>query len=610
MIFADSNRARIRVIKEGNTTWGTTPASGVTREVRYTGSTLNAIKDTTMSNEVRADRMVSQIVETAARSQGELQVEFSAGSHDDFMEAFMYGAWTRPMTFDSVTGAALEWFDVNTLYVKGKDVTNYFAVGHRVKTHGFLTPANNDYWQISAISWNSGANRTEIDMVASTAVAEVGSAYTALYDANDVIVLKSTVIRAGTAGASAFDSNGGNAFAAGIAAGQINVGQKIWVDGLGIEAGSVAFTGIPTAGSKVRVSDGLLTLTFQFGGSFPNSVVPVALASDNNSMAENFLDALQAQRVKGNINVSGTRSAATVALKNLALDSGGAITEVLDAGSAITVTNFSGGDDTLRGLFTITSMTDDVLTVSPHPNTNANGSSKAVTIKGSMLRNPSDADDITPQSFSFETGFEDVDQFFISDGQRISTMALSIAANSILTGSYGLMGRATTRGEVTILGLAPYTVLETTSTAVANATVNVGSINLNGEALSAAVQSIALNGNNNLRDQNAVGFKYPAGIGAGRMEVTGTVVAYFNDGQLFDKFINHATVSLDWHIQDVDGHRYEFTIPAANFSTDTVNPAGINQDIIENMEFMAKRDATTGCQFQIDRFSSVFTTTA
>jgi hypothetical protein len=608
-IFADANRARIRVIKEDDAAWGVTPASGSSREIRYTSSTINAVKDTTMSNEVRADRMVSAIIETGARSAGELNVEFSAGSHDDFMEAFMYGAWTRPMTFDQVTGASLEWADTNTLYIKGKDVSDYFVSGRRVKTHGFVIPANNNYWQISTVSWNSGANRTEIDMTTSTAVAEEGSAYTAFYDANDVVVLKSTAIRAGTSGASTFDSNGGNAFAAAISAGQLNVGQKIFVDGLGLETGTVTFTDIPVAGSKVRVHDGDKSVTLQFGGTFGNGVVGVALASDLASMAENLYTAVNEQRVVGAIKVSATHSGAVVTLKNLLAD-GGTITEVLDSGSDITVSDFANGDTTVRGVFTLTAVTNDVLTVTPAPNTNANGGSRPVTIKASMLRNASTADDIVPQSFSIETSLEDVSQHYLTDGQRIGTMNLNAASNQILTGSYGLQGRGMTRSDTSVLGEAPYTVLETTVTQVANATVNVGAIKVNGSELASAIQSIGLSGSNNLRDQNAVGFKFPAGIGAGRMEITGTVVAYFADGTLWDKFIEHDTVSLEFSVEDVQGHHYEFTIPAANFSTDTVNPPGINQDIIENMEFMAKRDPITSSQFQIDRFSSVFAVTA
>jgi hypothetical protein len=608
-IFADSNRARLRYIREGLTAWGTLPASGSTRELRYTSSSITAAKDTAISEEIRADRMVPDHIETAARSNGDINIEFSAGSHDDFLESFVYGAWTRPMTFDSVKGNSLQWATTSTLYVNGKDVTPYFFAGRRVRTNGFKTPANNDYFQINTITWNAGANRTEIVMTASTAVVEAGSAYTVLYDANDVIVLKNTAIRAGTAGASAFDSNGGNAFAAAIAAGQLTAGQKIFVEGWGFETGSVALTGQIASGDRVKVNDGKRELIFQFGGSGGNSVVVVTIGADANGSAVNLAAAINDQRVKGNLDVSATAAVATVTIKNLNV-TGGALTELVDSGAKITVTNFAGGAASIRGVFEITTATDDVLTVTPAPATFANGGSLAVTIKGSMLRNPSNPDDITPQSYTIETGFEDVDQYFVTNGLRVGTVRYNIAANSILTGTIGFNGAQSARSITSVLGASPFTVLQTTSTPVMNATVNVGYINVDGEALSTAVQSIEMNGTNNLRDQNAVSYKFPAGIGAGRMELSGTMVAYFADGALWDKFINHTTVSVSWAVEDVERHHYEWLIPAAVFSQSNVSPQGGNQDVLENMNWMAKRDGTRDCEIQIDRFSCVYPPTA
>lgn len=604
--FADSNRARMRYIKEDDVQWGVTPATGVSRELRYTGSTVNAQKDTTLSEEIRADRMVSEIVETAARTTGEINVEFSAGSHDDLLEAFMYGAWTRPMTFDSVTGPALEFADTDTLYVKGKDVTPYFLVGRRIRTHGFENVANNAYWGISAITFDAGNNRTEITLSATTAVAEKGTAYSALYDANDVIVLNSTAIRSGTTGESAFDSNGGNAFAAAIAAGQLWIGQKIFVEGLGFGVGNVTLTDLPTAGARVQISDGKKTVMFQFGGTASQPTVVVPLGADEEITAASLATAINKLRVRKALEVSASAAAGVVTLKNL-LSTGGSVVEAV-ADANVAVTTFASGDASVRGVFTIEAMTDDKLTVNPAPAT-LNNSTAKVNIKGSMLRNPADPDVITAQSFTFETGFEDVDQYYLADGMRIGTIGLNIAANSILTGSYGLQGRASTRQNESKLGNAPYTSLQTTSTPVANATVNVGKIAMNGEELATAVQSIAINGTNNLRDQMAVGYKFPAGIGAGRMEISGSLVAYFADGSLWDKFIDHETVAVSFPLTDVLGNHYEFTVPAANFSTDTVNPAGGNQDIMENMEYTAKRDPVTDCQFQIDRYSTIFATT-
>lgn len=607
--FADSNRARLRVIKEADNAWGSTPATGVSRELRYKGSTINATKTTVVSDEIRADRMVEDQIETGAKTGGDVQVEFSAGSHDDFMESFMYGAWTRPMTFDLAEGVILEFANASTLYIKGVDKTDYFFAGRRIVTSGFAVPANNDYFEIQAIVFNAAANRTEMTLTAATAVAERGSAYSVVYDANDVIVLKNTHIRAGTAGEDCFDSNGANAFAGAIAAGHLAVGQKVFVEGLGFEVGSVEFVGQPNAGSKLTISDNDKTVVYQFGGAYTQQVVAVDLGTDAAATAEAFFLAINKSRVRSDLAVSATIAGAVVTLKNLHVVDG-SIIKTSDTAAAMTVTAFAGGEASLRGVFKIETLTDDKLNVSPSPATFANAGALAVTIKGSMLRNPHIADEIIPQSFSIETGFEDVGQYFIADGLRVGTMAYTISSGAILDGTYGFSGRGTKRQGVTKLGADPYTVLDTTDTSIANATTNVGQIKINGEAMSTAVQSISLSGNNTLRDQMAVGNKFPVGIGAGRMEITGNLTAYFADGSLWDMFIEHAVASVEFSVEDVEGHHYEFTIPSAHFSTDTVNPAAGNQDVLETMEYQAKRDPVTNCQIQLDRFSPVHPTAA
>ena len=607
-IFADSNRARMRYIKSSDG-WGTIPATGRTRELRYTGSSVNASKETTTSEEIRADRMVSDIVETSAKSAGEVNIEFSAGSHDDFLESFMMGAWSRPMSFDSVKGVALRIADADTVYVNGADVTDYFFVGRRVRFDGFVNPANNAYAEITAIFFDGAANRTEITVSGMTGVLEAGTVNSSMYDANDVIILGNADIRFGTNDGE-IDSNGTDAFASAIAAGNLLPGQKVFIETtLGYGSGAVTMTTNPSAGSRVSINDGKKSVNFQFGGVPSQTAILVAIGADVTATSANLAAAINGQRALGNLSASASAAVGVTTVSNLN-GAGGAIIEVSDVGAHYAVTTFAGGA-AIRGIYTVTTVTDDVLTVSPAPPVNANATDAKVTIKGSMLRNPSRAEDITPQDYVIETGFEDVSQYFIADGQRVGGFNYDFTSNAILKGSFTFSGRGMQRQGATVLGdEAAYTVLGTTATPVANSTVNVGAIIVNGAELSTALQSIALTGDNALRDQNAVGYKFPAGIGAGRMEISGSVNAYFADGSLWDKFIDHKTVSLAFPVTDGEGHRYEFTIPAVVFSTDTVTPSGGNQDIMEAMEFTAKRDPATGCQIQIDRFSCVYPTTA
>jgi hypothetical protein len=135
--------------------------------------------------------------------------------------------------------------------------------------------------------------------------------------------------------------------------------------------------------------------------------------------------------------------------------------------------------------------------------------------------------------------------------------------------------------------------------------VNVGNIYKDGEVLSSALQSIEINGEAALRNQQAVSSKFPAGIGTGRFNLTGTMTAYFETLELFDNFLNHDTIGIAFDFLDNEFNSYWFTVPALKITTDPVAPGGIDQDVLEEMEFVAFRDATLNTQFMVDRFSSI-----
>lgn len=606
--FADSNRAGLRLIQENNLTWGVTPTSGKTREIRITSSSLAAEKETVTSDELRSDRMVSSVVETAATTKGDINYEYSSGSHDILMQAFLLGQWTRPMEFDYFKGN-VSWGANNRIDISGGDYSNYFTVGRRLKTTGFANPLNNKYVEISAITYTGGV--TQITVTTTSAVIETSSAYTKVMDANDVIILNNTAIRFGTSGASTIDSNGTNAFASAIAAGNIVAGQNIYVDnGSGRETGTFGFATNAVDGDTFTVSDGSNQVIFEL--SSDTGVVLgdqiVTLGSTGTETATNLAAAINQARVDGRLQVKATSATTTVTITNL-LRSGGTLSKVSTNG---TVSNFTGGIAGSGGFFKIVAADSDVLTVTPAPATDANSGTANVTIKGSMLRNPSGLGSlphqaIVAQSFTVETAFNDINQFFTHNGLRVGSFTMDVATGAIVKGTYTFEGKETARrsSNTTLLGASPYTPLSSTTTEVMNATTNVGNIEKDGSELSTALQSINLKGDATLRQQPAVGSKFARGIGTGRFNLTGTVTAYFENGTLYDDFINHDTTSLSFKFTDVDGNTYKYTLPAVKFTSDAPAPSGIDQDVVESLEFTAFRDGATGTQFQIDRWSDV-----
>lgn len=590
MSFADANRAQIRYIEES--TFGVTPASGTTREVRLTSSSLTANKETVVSDELRADRMVSDIVEVAASSGGDINFEWSSGPQDEFLAAFLLSQWERPMTMDFWEGIVLSIATSSTIVVGGSDITSYIVDGRTIKLSGWADGNNNGYFTVSGTNFAGG--NTTITIVETTLVAESGTVSARVYDANDVILTGNTSISAGATG---FDGNATDPFAAAIAAGQLQIGQKIFVEGLGIETGTLTGTDPNAlATSSVTISDGVNSATLLAGTDY-------VVGTDADTDLAALTAAINGLRflTLSPVNVKATHSTATdvITVTNLNLTGGSIVETVADANLA--VVDFTGGVTGSRGFFTITSLADDLIGTSPAPAVVAAGD--PVTIKGSHLKNPGVVSDIAQRYFSIETAFQDVSQFMVQDGMVPGTFSLEIATGAIVTGTIGFEGRETELVQTSLLGLAPYETLVSQPGDVVNATTDVGNLVKDGSPLAACIQSLSLTGEASLRMQNCVGSKFPQGIGTGRFNLTGSMTVFFETQELFEDFINHDTVSLEFTITDSEGSVYYFGIPAFKLSQDEISPGGIDQDVFENIEFTAFRDATTNTMLQIDRFS-------
>nr|WP_246712366.1 phage tail tube protein [Rhizobium rosettiformans] len=360
---------------------------------------------------------------------------------------------------------------------------------------------------------------------------------------------------------------------------------------------TVTFAAAATAGDKIIVNDGLNVIDFTAGREYQ-------VGADELESAAAFALAVNQKRVAGNINAKAVAAAGVVTVYIL---SNHVNSEASTTGAGITVgAKVAATAADARGFYKLTGVADDVLTVTPQiPTVAAPG---VATIKGSMLRNPGDVEDITPQSFALEQSFNDVDKHFIQNGMRVGSFSLEVASGSIVTGAMNFMGKETQTVTASRLGKAPYTTLESTATEVMNATTNVGNLTKNGAILSTAVQSLSIEGDASLRNQNAVGSKFARGIGTGRFQLTGALTAYFEDLTMYNHFLNHDTISIGFDFKDQDSNVYYYTIPALKITSDPITPGGIDQDVLEEMEWSALRDAATRCMLQVDRFSSVLPT--
>jgi hypothetical protein len=254
-----------------------------------------------------------------------------------------------------------------------------------------------------------------------------------------------------------------------------------------------------------------------------------------------------------------------------------------------------------NGYHFVTDVTGQVLTVQATPGITTSeilDETDEATIKGSRLRNGT-----TENPFSIERYHADKTQYFGFTGMVPNTLAMTAAANSIMTGTLDFIGKDASRG-ATSIG-ATYSAATTAD--VMNAVSNVGQI-MEGSTLTTIsgvfVSELSFTLNNNVRGQAAIGTLGNADLGVGTAEVTGTLNTYFENGDLYDKYLAGTESGISFKVEDSSGNAYIFTFPRVKFQTDTVNVGGLNSDVMENMTWQAIRHTTYGYTIEIDRIAA------
>lgn len=102
-IGANANRMRIGIVEEEE--FGVLPDPPITMEtLRWTSEGLKQTTSTVNSNEVRADRQISDVKRVDIGADGPINFEMSYGSHQNLMEGALYSAgWSSPETVTAST---------------------------------------------------------------------------------------------------------------------------------------------------------------------------------------------------------------------------------------------------------------------------------------------------------------------------------------------------------------------------------------------------------------------------------------------------------------------------------------------------------------------------
>lgn len=205
----------------------------------------------------------------------------------------------------------------------------------------------------------------------------------------------------------------------------------------------------------------------------------------------------------------------------------------------------------------------------------------------------------TPKFFSIEDAATDITQFRLFTGMSVSSLAVSIRPNQMVTGTFSMVGK-----DMTISG----TSVDAVKTAASgnqpfdsySGALSIGNA---GSALSAAaiVTGIDFTINNALAPTFVVGSASTPQLEYGMATVEGTITAYFEDAALINRFINETETAIQVEVDDpTAGAGYTWLFPRIKINGADV-PVDNPTSRIITLPFVALYDTTEATNLKLTR---------
>jgi hypothetical protein len=202
----------------------------------------------------------------------------------------------------------------------------------------------------------------------------------------------------------------------------------------------------------------------------------------------------------------------------------------------------------------------------------------------------------TPKFFSIEDYAADIDQARVFTGMSVSTMAISLAPNQMVTTTFGMVGKdmtisATEKTQDAASGAAPFDAY--------SGDISIG--NVGGAAPVAIVTALDFTLNNSYAPTFVIGDDSAPSLEYGRAEVEGTLTAYFEDAALINRFLNETETEIEVSVDDpTGGNSYTFSFPRVKINSADVGVDGPTSRMV-SMSFVALYDTTEGTNLKITR---------
>lgn len=219
-------------------------------------------------------------------------------------------------------------------------------------------------------------------------------------------------------------------------------------------------------------------------------------------------------------------------------------------------------------------------------------------------------DGTTKKSFTFEDQIVDPDispsQYLIYKGARISSVSMSLALESIVAGSLGVLA---TTPSVAQSSAGTGSATAASSTDVFNTVDMVeaieGADSGDTPAALTRIVGVELNLTRDLRPQRELGSLNPFGIGVGRLMVAGSITEHFRNSTMMDAWYAYDDRLLNLELQDAAGNNLAIEIPKYNMVGDPeVSIPGPDDDVLATYNFEAYADVADSALIRLTRTSA------
>jgi len=142
-----TNRVALAKVREA--TFGVTPSNPVFKAIRQTSSGLNANPQTKITNEIRGDRQVTDLILVGTDAGGAIGGELAFAVADDDLEEGLQGTWSNNPSITVITSDT-EISDVSTTTITVAAGGAAFVAGMLTLTQNLPTAANNKLARVNS----------------------------------------------------------------------------------------------------------------------------------------------------------------------------------------------------------------------------------------------------------------------------------------------------------------------------------------------------------------------------------------------------------------------------------------------------------------------------